>query len=421
MQLYNLYNAVQNNDFTELERLIASPDLDKNQPLHDNGYTILHLFVRTGNIQIIQKLLDEGANINQQDNYGCSALHTAVRLGEIDVIQKLLDEGANIDLQNHSGQSPLHYACFAGRINVIQKLLDEGANIDLQNNYGYTALYIAINFINDKKVIHYLLDSGADPTNLPGELFTNGILSYAVHANYDLKTIKLLLDKGYSNAGVFDLAEEDFCKQISDIYPIFNVNAQEAYTKIKLVKFIHSKDKICKNSNNHRTFFDLITDTDIKDQDLPYTFDQEKVNEIYTELNKHINIPIASQMMDSMNRMTCRKETIDYLDIEYTKYHNNVSSKKTKFRIFELNHDCLEYLRNKLSTSDLLSLLEAVYENKCHDVENINAPVHICIDEVQNEVQVDLNNPNIQVECENYANEIQQEESENNTHVHTMG
>ncbi|BAG40477.1 ankyrin repeat domain-containing protein [Orientia tsutsugamushi] len=414
---FQLHNAIKNNDSAGLDRLIAA-GCDVNG-LCNNGFTALQRAVIEGNIQIIQKLLAAGADIDLGDNNWNSALHVASALGKIDVVEKLLAAGANVDLQDNNGHSALHMATIQGKLDVIQKLLAAGANVDLQDNNGQPALYAAISN-NGQKLIYYLLDAGADPA-----LTGTSILSHAVIHGYDTEIIKLILDKGYSNAGIFDLCEEDFYNQISEMSDSDIVNQLEVYTKIKLVKFIHSKGKICKNSNYNKTFFDLITDTDIKDQDLPYHFDQEKVDEIYTELNKNINIPIASNIITIMSRMACRAEIIDRIYTQYNEYKQDVSSKKTKFRIFELNSECLYYLLNKLNTSDLLCLLAPEPKAK-NDVTNINEQaylyqLYLYIVGAQNEGQVDLNNSNIQVECESYTNETQQEESENNTYVHAMG
>ncbi|WP_371219332.1 ankyrin repeat domain-containing protein [Orientia tsutsugamushi] len=411
---FQLHNAIKNNDSAGLDRLIAA-GCDVNG-LCNNGFTALQRAVIEGNIQIIQKLLAAGADIDLGDNNWNSALHMATIQGKLDVIQKLLAAGANVDLQDNSGNSALHIATIKGKLDVVEKLLAAGANVDLQDNNGQPALYAAISN-NGQKLIYYLLDAGADPA-----LTGTSILSHAVIHGYDTEIIKLILDKGYSNAGIFDLCEEDFYNQISEMSDSDIVNQLEIYTKIKLVKFIHSKGKICKNSYDCRTFFDLITNTDIKDQDLPCNFDQEKVHEIYTELNKHINIPMASNMITIMSRMACRAEIIEHIDTQYNQYKQGVSLEKAKFRIFELDSNCLYYLLNKLNTSDLLSLLEPVYEDKNdNDEQAYMYQVYLSIVGAQNEVQVDFNNPNTQVEYESYTNETQQEESENNTYVHAMG
>ncbi|SPR09470.1 ankyrin repeat domain-containing protein [Orientia tsutsugamushi] len=414
---FQLHNAIKNNDSAGLDGLIAA-GCDVNG-LCNNGFTALQRAVIEGNIQIIQKLLAAGADIDLGDNNWNSALHVASALGKIDVVEKLLAAGANVDLQDNNGHSALHMATIQGKLDVVEKLLAAGANVDLQDNNGQSALYAAISN-NGQKLIYYLLDAGADPA-----LTGTSILSHAVIHGYDTEIIKLILDKGYSNAGIFDSCEEDFYNQISEMSDSDIVNQLEIYTKIKLVKFIHSKGKICKNSYDCRTFFDLITNTDIKDQDLPCNFDQEKVHEIYTELNKHINIPMASNIITIMSRMACRAEIIDRIDTQYNEYKQDVSSEKTKFRIFELNSECLYYLLNKLNTADLLCLLDPEHKAK-NDVTNINEQaylyqLYLYIVGAQNEGQVDLNNSNIQVECESYTNETQQEESENNTYVHATG
>ncbi|KJV52833.1 ankyrin repeat family protein [Orientia tsutsugamushi str. Gilliam] len=277
-------------------------------------------------------------------------------------------------------------------------MLDRGAHINQLNNNGVGALHAAIRFAK-VKVVSYLLDAGAKhDTSLDTDYFT--LLSYAIRVNdYNPKIIKMILDKGYLNAGIFDLDAKDFCVQHP--YP-YNPHTVEEYTLIKLIKFLYSKGNIDKHSNE--TFID-ITHVDIKDEDLPYYFDQAKFDEVCTEFclyysNTEIslysnNLPITTQIMDNLNKIAVRKILINDLKEEYNKYQNDNSLEKKQLPLFDINFDCIQHLLNKLSNKDIFNFNRSV--------------CNTCIDEVQD----DLNKLNISVEGESYTNEIQQEESEN--------
>ncbi|XP_078598951.1 transient receptor potential cation channel subfamily A member 1-like [Branchiostoma floridae x Branchiostoma japonicum] len=75
------------------------------------GDTLLHLAVRTGDVDIVQILLDVGhmdVNVPGQDHR--TALHVAVNSNDIDMVGVLLDNNADIDLQDNYAMSPLTLA-----------------------------------------------------------------------------------------------------------------------------------------------------------------------------------------------------------------------------------------------------------------------------------------------------------------------
>jgi len=52
-----------------------------------------------------------------------------------------LENGANIDHQNNDGETALILAAYQGHKDVVQLLLDRRANTRLKNKYGETACY----------------------------------------------------------------------------------------------------------------------------------------------------------------------------------------------------------------------------------------------------------------------------------------
>jgi ankyrin repeat protein len=91
--------------------------------------------------------LEGGADIHLPDNDGNTPLLLAAKknrgLREVDVVQVLLDAGAVINLQNNYGMSPLHFAASDGHLEIVQVLLERGADINVKNNDGDTPLISA--------------------------------------------------------------------------------------------------------------------------------------------------------------------------------------------------------------------------------------------------------------------------------------
>ena len=120
----------------------------------------------TGDVSIVEKLLDEGEDVDLQNKHGDSALHFAsnglqyhrelardgVKLlphshhgSHKVVVRVLLRAQADPSLQNSRSQCVLHVASCHGQLPVMQALLpimrERGASIDLQNNNGSCALH----------------------------------------------------------------------------------------------------------------------------------------------------------------------------------------------------------------------------------------------------------------------------------------
>lgn len=90
------------------------------------------------NRDLINYLIDNGANINHQDRIGYSALHFCAQEKLVDIADHLLAKGANPNLVDLHGNSPLWTAVFNSKteMGVVQTLLLHGANPDIVNNHG---------------------------------------------------------------------------------------------------------------------------------------------------------------------------------------------------------------------------------------------------------------------------------------------
>lgn len=71
-------------------------------------------------------------------------LHLASRVGNEEIVQLLLESGAEINWRNRYGTSALHEAASRGHARVCQMLLAAGAEGAYTNNWGETALDVAI-------------------------------------------------------------------------------------------------------------------------------------------------------------------------------------------------------------------------------------------------------------------------------------
>ncbi len=67
----------------------------------------------------------------------------AIKSGDIDSLERLIFEGANVNYQDEQGWTPLSWAAGKGDAKVVKLLLDKGAETSRACNAGRTALMIA--------------------------------------------------------------------------------------------------------------------------------------------------------------------------------------------------------------------------------------------------------------------------------------
>jgi len=97
------------------------------------------------NIELLDWLIKNGANINHQDRNGYCALHFAGQQKNIDTAKLLLDKGANINLIDIYGNPPIWTAIFnsKGDFQLVKLYFLKGANLDNENNHGMTPRKLA--------------------------------------------------------------------------------------------------------------------------------------------------------------------------------------------------------------------------------------------------------------------------------------
>jgi cytohesin len=132
-----------------------------------SGDTPLHVVVGTGNAEIVQSLLEAGADLSMENEDGKVPLHS---VSESQVAELLLDNGADPSVRDSSDRTPLHYVLQMKSGEAVKALasllLEQGADPNAQDEDGFAPLHhVAGNRSNEETGVlaSLLLEQGADP------------------------------------------------------------------------------------------------------------------------------------------------------------------------------------------------------------------------------------------------------------------
>ncbi|KAL6701543.1 hypothetical protein J3F84DRAFT_11129 [Trichoderma pleuroticola] len=91
----------------------------------------LHAASRWGHLDIVERLLDAGASVDDQSRWDHQALYAASVGGHLDVVERLLAAGFQVNSRHGwSSRSCLYVASERGHFDVVERLLAAGAEID---------------------------------------------------------------------------------------------------------------------------------------------------------------------------------------------------------------------------------------------------------------------------------------------------
>jgi ankyrin repeat protein len=132
------------------------------------GFTPLMRAVLNGSVETVKTVMEFRPDLNAQttdpdpDTSGSTALMYAVAKDRKEVVDLLLDAGADINESDVTVGSALTWAAYYDREELVADLLERGADPNVVNNVGGTPLIVAATK-GSTRIVQMLLDHGADP------------------------------------------------------------------------------------------------------------------------------------------------------------------------------------------------------------------------------------------------------------------
>jgi ankyrin repeat protein len=146
-------------------------------------------FVRSaerGDTKALLLFFEAGIDVNSQNSGGYTALMAAAKNGQLDVVNKLLQQKPNVDVQGYNGLTALMLAAENGQLSIVKALLAKNADPNLQDNNGWSALMKAV-YRGHTDCVVAIADRSRQEVN-------RGLLVAALMGHKE--TAKALLDRG---------------------------------------------------------------------------------------------------------------------------------------------------------------------------------------------------------------------------------
>lgn len=178
-----LHRACKSGDLAMVEVLLefgALVDLNDSE-----DRSPLHFAVQSGNVKLLELLVLFGGDLNELDwrslskpmkekvedlhhqllhdefFVGGNGLHFAATHDKGDYVQLLALRGQSADQRNAKKMTPLHVAATHGAVEVTRRLMEWVEDVDVVDGEGRTSLYLAATTSKSPKLVDLLLSAGA--------------------------------------------------------------------------------------------------------------------------------------------------------------------------------------------------------------------------------------------------------------------
>ncbi len=186
----------------EILEYMLERGIDVNVPMIVNkrgrkteGDTLLHIAMRSDNVELVRKLLDSGADETITNEYSELPIHCAYNAAKGERFTELLDLFGDIDAPNPDNGKTLflYVADNKPKKEIVEYFIKRGVNINYRDDNGNSALLLMARSSCDVEAVKALADAGADLNTQNREGDTALFISLK-KKNFD--TAMCLLEKG---------------------------------------------------------------------------------------------------------------------------------------------------------------------------------------------------------------------------------
>lgn len=158
---------------------------------------------------IARSKVDDETDLNMVDLDRHSGLHIAVREDHLEILEMLIEAGADVNTQDRLERTPLHWCQMYYNYPAAESLLEANARVDLKDHFGDTLLELSLAKRRWRMTV-LLLGHGAQPTRkgLQQALFAVAAYGDEVLVKKLVKDGANPLQKDYYGRSPYHFAEE---------------------------------------------------------------------------------------------------------------------------------------------------------------------------------------------------------------------
>lgn len=144
---------------TEASSNTQAPDVD------------IHTAILYGKIETVRQHITAGTDLNTKEPLaGSTPLISAITFDHSEIVNALIDAGADLEVQNNDGSTALHVAAFFCRVNIVERLVEAKVDQSKKNNFGATALETVSGPFEDIKPTYEFIQAQLGPYGLQLDL-----------------------------------------------------------------------------------------------------------------------------------------------------------------------------------------------------------------------------------------------------------
>ncbi|KAK3091926.1 hypothetical protein FSP39_023766 [Pinctada imbricata] len=189
----------------ELAKILLKYGADVNG-MSDSNSTALRASCYKCNLEMVEYLISEGANVNIPNRYGCSCLMNAVESTEI--VKYLVEHGADINARENGKLqlTAVHYAIHNNNMDALKLIVEAGADLTIRDKDGNIPLISAALFSQDN-MVNFLREQ--DGTSMADVMKAYELLACAEFddgkasgINFLIKALEIQRDEGLPSKDV---------------------------------------------------------------------------------------------------------------------------------------------------------------------------------------------------------------------------
>ena len=122
--------------------------------------------INNGNFEDVKTLLEKNPGLLELKGInGRTPIFLAVTGDHVEIVELLINKGANLNALDKSKRNCLHLACYGRNEKIIQMLIKGGIDINAMDEMGHKPYDFAVSTNNDN-IIAMLKSSGGTPTEI---------------------------------------------------------------------------------------------------------------------------------------------------------------------------------------------------------------------------------------------------------------